>query len=74
MYYFIDFLDNNYEGILYQSRTSGDTLIGHVNTRTKKVCVLVECLSLVDFDTLGDRIAKILGEPEPYNVVTIYDF
>lgn len=74
MYYFIDFVDNNFEGDLYQSRTSGDTLVGYVNTRTKNVFILVDCIGIVDLELIGARVSKILGEPEPYDVVTIYDF
>ena len=74
MYYYIDFLDNDFEGVLYQSVTSGDTLVGYVNTRSKTVFILVDCINIVDLDLIGARVSKIIGEPEPYNVITIYDF
>ncbi len=74
MYYFIDFIDNDYIGDLYQSSSSGDTYIGYVDVRKKQVSILVECISMVDLDTIGERVSRLLQSEAKYNVITIYDF
>lgn len=74
MYYSIDFIDNGYEGALYLEVKNGRCLVGYVNPGIRQVQILVDYKSVVDYDSIGERVARILGESEPYNVITIYDF